>query len=462
MGLDLSTKRIMVTGGAGFLGSFLCERLAALGCADVFVPRRAEFDLTRQADIGRAFAAFEPDVVIHLAAVVGGIGANEDEPGRFFHDNALMGIQLIEQARRAGVEKFVCLGTVCAYPKFTPVPFHEDDLWNGYPEETNAPYGIAKKALLVQLQAYRQQYGFNGIFLLPANLYGPRDNFDLHTSHVIPAIVRKCIEAKERGDTSITLWGTGTVSREFLYVEDAADAIIGATESYDRAEPVNLGTGAEITIRELAEKIAHLTDFDGDIVWDASRPDGQPRRSLDTSRAAEEFGFRAATSFDDGLRATIEWYSEPTNRDPAQAPVLLHQAPVEEIRDGDTVIAIILRGSLREPGVNFYSQAHFSQQLGFIRHPAGHVIPPHLHNPVPREVLHTQETLFVREGRVRVDLYHDDRTLLGSRTLTGGDVILLSTGGHGFEILDDSSIIEVKQGPYAGDGDKTRFEATTP
>jgi GDP-L-fucose synthase len=313
--MDLSTKRIMVTGGAGFLGSFLCERLEAGGCTDLFVPRRAEYDLTHEAGIIRALEDGQPEVIIHLAAVVGGIGANEDEPGRFFYENAIMGIQLIEQARLAGVEKLVCIGSVCAYPKFAPVPFCEDDLWNGYPEETNAPYGIAKKAILVQLQAYRQQYGFNGIFLLPVNLYGPRDNFDLRTSHVIPAIVRKCVEAKERGDRSVTLWGTGTVSREFLYVEDAAEGIMLATGRYDGADPVNLGAGFEITIRELADQIAGFTGFDGEIVWDPSRPDGQPRRSLDVSRAEREFGFRARTGFEEGLRKTIEWYSDPANRE---------------------------------------------------------------------------------------------------------------------------------------------------
>jgi GDP-L-fucose synthase len=308
--IDLATKRIMVTGGAGFLGSFLLERLAARGCRDVFVPLSSDYDLTRGADIGRALADGRPDVVVHLAAVVGGIGANRDEPGRFFYENAIMGIQLIEQSRLAGVEKFVCIGTVCAYPKFAPVPFSEDDLWNGYPEETNAPYGIAKKALLVQLQAYRQQYGANGIFLLPVNLYGPRDNFDLHTSHVIPAIIRKCVEARESGACSVPLWGTGTASREFLYVEDAAEGIVLATERYDGADPVNLGAGFEITIRDLAIKIAELTGFRGELVWDASLPDGQPRRSLDTRRAAERFGFRASTGFDDGLRRTIDWYTD--------------------------------------------------------------------------------------------------------------------------------------------------------
>lgn len=480
-GLDLSTKRIMVTGGSGFLGSFVLEKLAERGCEEVFVPRASEFDFTKPASITSALAAYEPEVVIHLAAVVGGIGANRDEPGRFFYENAIMGIELIEQSRRFGVEKFTCIGTVCAYPKFTPVPFSEDELWNGYPEETNAPYGIAKKAMLVQLQAYREQYGMNGVFLLPVNLYGPRDNFDLHTSHVIPAIIRKCVEARDAGEATVELWGTGAASREFIYAQDAAEGIVLATERYDDPDPVNLGAGFEITIRDLADKIARLTGFEGELVWDATKPDGQPRRSLDTRRARERFGFQAQVGFDEGLRRTIEWYE--ANRTAADAGVVgsaadvgplddsaaaspagktaPHLQPVEEIRDGDQVIALILRGTLDTPGVSFYSPNHFSQQLGFIRHPAGHVIPPHVHNPVPREVMHTQETLFIREGRVRVDLYRDDRSLLMRRILTTGDVILLSTGGHGFEVLDPSSIVEVKQGPYAGDGDKTRFEAAT-
>lgn len=459
MPLDLSTKRVMVTGGGGFLGGFVLEKLAQRGCADVMVPHASEFDLTKPADITRALAAFEPEVVIHLAAVVGGIGANRDQPGRFFYDNAVMGIELIEQSRRFGVEKFVCIGTVCAYPKHTPVPFREDDLWDGYPEETNAPYGIAKKAMLVQLQAYREQYGMNGIFVLPVNLYGPHDNFDLHTSHVIPAIIRKCIEAKERGDSSVTLWGTGTVSREFIYAEDAAEGIVLAAERYDDPDPVNLGAGFEITIRELAEKIAQLTGFEGEIVWDSSQPDGQPRRCLDTQRARERFGFEAAVDFDEGLKRTIEWYLAEGRTPVERVAPTPYLPPVEHIRDGEQIVAIIVRGSFDAPGVSFFSEDDFSQQLGCIRQPAGHVIAPHVHNAVPREVVYTQETLVVRDGRMRVDLYRDDRTLLERRVLTSGDAILLATGGHGFEMLDETSLIEVKQGPYAGDGDKTRFEA---
>jgi GDP-L-fucose synthase len=298
----------MVTGGGGFLGRSVVARLDAAGVAGVFVPRSRDYDLRTRPDVERALSDGRPDVVIHLAAVVGGIGANRENPGRFFYENAIMGIELMEAARQAGVEKYVSIGTVCAYPKFTAVPFHEDDLWGGYPEETNAPYGLAKKMLLVQGQAYREQYGFNAIYLLPVNLYGPRDNFDPGSSHVIPALIKKCIDARDSGSASIEVWGTGAASREFLYVDDAAEGIVLATDRYDGADPVNLGTGREITIRDLVELIARLTRFEGEIRWDTSKPDGQPRRALDTSRAREAFGFVARTSFEDGLRATIEWY----------------------------------------------------------------------------------------------------------------------------------------------------------
>ena len=301
-------KRIVVTGGAGFLGRHLVERLSDYEGVSVFVPRSREYNLVLGADVERMLKDQRPDMVIHLAAVVGGIGANQKNPGRFFYENLMMGTQLIEQSRLQGVEKFVALGTVCAYPKFTPVPFREDDLWNGYPEETNAPYGLAKKMMLVQAQSYREQYGFNTIFLLPANLYGPGDNFDLETSHVIPALIRKCIEARQSKSPFIEVWGSGNVSREFLYVEDCAEGILRAARDYNESAPVNLGTGREVLIRELVELIARLTGFEGEVRWQKDKPDGQPRRQLDVTRAVEKFGFRAHTSLEDGLRRTIDWY----------------------------------------------------------------------------------------------------------------------------------------------------------
>jgi len=301
-------RRVMVTGGAGFLGTSVVRRLESAGATDVFVPRSRDYDLRTQEGVGDALRDGRPDLVIHLAAVVGGIGANRENPGRFFYENAIMGIELLEQTRRAGVEKFVTIGTVCSYPKFTPVPFHEDDLWIGYPEETNAPYGLAKKMLLVQGQAYRQQYGFDVIHLIPVNLYGPGDNFDPASSHVIPALIKKCVDAVERGEPFIEVWGTGSASREFLYVEDAAEGIVLGAERYDDAEPVNLGVGSEITVRDLVGKISAASGFGGEVRWDPSKPDGQPRRALDTSRAKDRFGFVAGTTFDDGLRATVDWY----------------------------------------------------------------------------------------------------------------------------------------------------------
>jgi GDP-L-fucose synthase len=314
--IDLSHERIVVTGGAGFLGRHLIPELVARGARPegVLVPTIEDYDLTVEADVERMYETMAPTVVIHLAAEVGGIGANREQPGRFFYANMAMGLHLIEHARRRGLRKFVQVGTICAYPKFTPVPFKEDDLWNGYPEETNAPYGIAKKALLVMLQAYRAQYGLDGIYLLPVNLYGPGDNFDPRSSHVIPALIRKFVEAVESGAEEVVVWGTGAASREFLYVEDAARGLAMATERYDDPEPVNLGAGFEITIKDLAERIAALTGFSGRLVWDTARPDGQPRRQLDTSRAKERFGFEAQMDFDEGLRRTIDWWRKQRER----------------------------------------------------------------------------------------------------------------------------------------------------
>jgi len=301
-------KRVVVTGGRGFLGSYVVRKLRERGCKQIFVPVSKEYDLREKEAIIRMYEDSKPEVVIHLAAVVGGIGANLANPGRFFYDNAIMGIQLIEYARRYNVGKFVCIGTICAYPKYTPVPFREEDLWNGYPEETNAPYGLAKRMLLVQLQAYRKQYGFNGIYLLPVNLYGPGDNFDPATSHVIPALIKKCVDAVREGRQEIVVWGSGEVTREFLYVEDAAEGILLAAERYDGAEPVNLGTGREIRIRDLVDMIAELTGFRGRVIWDRSKPDGQPRRCVDTTKAKALFGFEARTSLEEGLRLTVDWY----------------------------------------------------------------------------------------------------------------------------------------------------------
>jgi GDP-L-fucose synthase len=299
----------MVTGGDGFLGRYVIHELRRVGVERIFVPGHQDYDLTQMPDIECAFQTGQPDIVLHLAAKVGGIGINREKPGEFFYDNLMMGAQLMEQGRLAGVEKFVSIGTICAYPKFTPIPFKEEDLWNGYPEETNAPYGLAKKMLLVQGQAYRQQYGFKAIYLLPVNLYGPGDNFDPQSSHVIPALIKKCVDAVDRRDRQITAWGTGSASREFLYVADAARAIVLATQAYDQADPVNIGSGMEITIKELLNLIVELTGFQGDIVWDSSKPDGQPRRSLDVTRAKQAFGFEAQTNFREGLRHTIDWYA---------------------------------------------------------------------------------------------------------------------------------------------------------
>jgi len=303
-------KSVLVTGGAGFLGTKVVQKLKSRGCGHIFVPRSRDYNLIKIEDIRRVYEDSQPDLVIHLAANVGGIGANLVCPGEFFYNNLVMGVQLLEEARQHNIGKFVAIGTVCAYPKFTPVPFREADIWNGYPEETNAPYGLAKKMLLVQSQAYRAQYGYNSIFLLPVNLYGPGDNFDPRTSHVIPALIRKCIEAKELGKSEIVVWGTGSASREFLYVDDCAEAIVLACEKYNKSDPVNIGAGMEISIKDLVRLISRLTGYTGNIVWDTTKPDGQPRRCLDISKAREEFGFIAKMSFEEGLKKTIGWYKK--------------------------------------------------------------------------------------------------------------------------------------------------------
>ena len=313
MSTFFENRRVVVTGGAGFLGGYVTEGLQKRGCKNILVPKIEDYDLVSIKDISRMYDDMKPDVVIHLAAVVGGIGANREHPGEFFYKNLMMGVQLIEQGRLRNIEKFVAIGTVCAYPKFTPVPFKEENIWNGYPEETNAPYGLAKKMLLVQSQSYRAEYGFNSIFLLPVNLYGPGDNFNPASSHVIPALIKKCVDAIESGADYIDCWGTGSASREFIYVADAAEGILLATEQYNCPEPVNIGAGFEITIKELAEKIVELTGFTGEIRWDSSKPDGQPRRRLDVSKANKYFGFKAKTPFDEGLKATIDWYRKHKN-----------------------------------------------------------------------------------------------------------------------------------------------------
>jgi len=313
---NLAGKRVVVTGGTGFLGRYVVRKLGERGCREIFVPHIQNYDLVQMEAVKRLYVDARPDVVVHLAGKVGGIGANMRNPGSFFYENLMMGVQLMEQGRLHGIEKFVAIGTICAYPEFTPIPFKEENLWNGYPEEINAPYGLAKKMMLVQSQAYRQQYGFNTIYLLPVNLYGPGANLDPEYSHVIPALIKRVFDAKERGEKSIVAWGTGQASREFLYVEDAAEGIVLATEKYDKPDPVNLGAGFEITIRELAELICALVGFDGTIKWDTSKPDGQPRRCLDTSRAKKEFGFVARTDLREGLKRTIEWYSNEGRQKP--------------------------------------------------------------------------------------------------------------------------------------------------
>jgi GDP-L-fucose synthase len=310
MPVSWPSERVVVTGGAGFVGSYVIAELRRRGCREIFVPRSRDYDLVDMEAVRRLYRDARPTLLLHLAARVGGIGANRDNPGKFFYDNLMMGVQLIEVGRQVGLRKLVALGTICAYPKLCPVPFREEDLWNGYPEETNAPYGLAKKMLLVQSQAYRQQYGFDSVVLFPVNLYGPGDNFDLHTSHVIPALIRKCVEARERGERRVEVWGTGAASREFLHARDAAEGLLDAAERYQKSDPVNLGAGFEITIRDLVPLVARLCRFEGEIAWDASKPDGQPRRMLDTSRALREFGWKARIGFEEGLAETVAWFEQ--------------------------------------------------------------------------------------------------------------------------------------------------------
>ena len=307
---NLKDKRVVVTGGAGFLGLAVVKKLQERGCKEIFIPRSEMYNLVENEAVKRLYLDFKPEIVIHLAAKVGGIGVNLENPGKFFYENLMMGAQLMEEGRQFGIEKFVAVGTICSYPKFAPIPFREEDLWNGFPEETNAPYGLAKKMLLVQSQAYRQQYDFNSIVLFLVNLFGPRDNFDLRTSHVIPALIRKCLEAKEEGSPSISVWGSGNPTREFIYVEDAAEGIVLASERYNKSEPVNLGTGHEISIKDLVNQITKLTNFSGKIIWDTSKPDGQPRRCLDVTKAFKEFGFQSITSLEEDLKRTIDWYEK--------------------------------------------------------------------------------------------------------------------------------------------------------
>ncbi|MGA2159809.1 MAG: GDP-L-fucose synthase [Dehalococcoidia bacterium] len=315
----LTNKRITVTGGYGFLGKRVVSKLSAENCLKISLPRKSNYDLVNNEDVKRVYSEFKPDIVVHLAGLVGGIGANRSNPSSFFYDNLMMGVQMMEQGRLARIEKFVAVGTICAYPKYTPVPFTEGHLWDGYPEETNAPYGLAKKMLLVQAQAYRQQYGFNAIYLLPVNLYGPGDNFDPESSHVIPALIKKCVDAIEYGKDKIVLWGSGKPTREFLFVEDAAEAIVLATEKYDKSDPVNIGSGSEISIKDLINIIIELTGYKGAVVWDKTKPDGQPRRQLDVSKAAKEFGFKAKTGLEEGLKKTIAWYL--SNRQQLTKPI---------------------------------------------------------------------------------------------------------------------------------------------
>ena len=461
-----SDQRVLVTGASGFLGSFLLEVLERRKPECIIAPRSSEYDLRDPDAIERLLCRHRPNLIIHLAAVCGGIGANQASPGQFFYDNAVMGIHLMEAARQHGVQKFVQVGTVCAYPKFTPTPFKEDDLWDGYPEETNAPYGLAKKMLLVQAQAYRQQYGFNAIYLLPANLYGPRDHFDLEKSHVIPALIRKILEAKEQNLPTVEAWGTGKPTREFLYARDAAEGILLAAERYDQGEPVNLGTGQEISIRELVTLTAKLVGYKGKIIWNRSKPDGQPKRRLDIQRASRTFGFKSKVSLKIGLQKTIEWYlstrskAEGMVRPPEPADQTKDPREIYKHPGTGEILAIVVRGGFKGKTHNFFTPNDFTLQVGLNFYPSGHSIQPHIHLEQTKRIDRMQEVLFIKKGHVRMSLFDSKKTLVRTIDLFGGDLLLQAAGGHGFEILRSAEILEIKQGPFAGDQDKVRFTSS--
>lgn len=458
---DLSSKRVLVTGDVGFLGSFLSSALEARGCEQVLLARSEDFDLTLQGDIQRVFVEARPDIVIHSVGLLDGDAPSTEVPGARFFNDVMIGIQLIEHARRVGIDKFVCIGRSRAHHGLSPATrVRESRQDAGFGVHCSPPDAI-EAALLAQLQAYRGQYGMRSIFVSPVAYYGPHDDLESTASTGVHGIVRACIEARNDGASSVVLKGVPGASGELLYVEDAAERIAQVIESSDDGLPIMVGSGVTVTMQQLAHSIAAITGFHGEIIWDASDVIEWPLddRGLSDVDAERDLGHPLSISLEEGLRRTVEWYVGPARHPGAPMQALPCHPPVEEILDGDEVIAIILYGSLREPGVHFYSRPHFPQQLGFINYPVGHLIDPHVHNPMRRTVTQTQETLLVREGRVRLDFYTDAREALCSRILTGGDVVLLANGGHGLEILEPSAIIEVKQGPYAGDGEKTRFEA---
>lgn len=459
-----SRQRVLLTGAGGFLGSHVREALESVKPASLSAPGSREYDLRDRIAVDRLMREIKPTLVIHLAAVCGGIGANQKNPGRFFYDNALMGLHMMDSARLHQVAKYVQIGTVCAYPKTPPrIPFREDDLWEGYPEETNAPYGLAKKMLLVQAQAYRQQYGFNAIYLLPANLYGPRDHFDLENSHVIPALIRKIADAQAKGESSIELWGDGKPTREFLFAADAARGILLAAEHYDSPEPINLGSGESVRIRDLAARIALLMQYKGKLIWDPSRPNGQPKRALDVSRARKAFGFRSQTPLMKGLQSTIAWYQsfrQPDGNAVAFAPERSIPPKKEVLHHPGTgeTLAIVIRSGFSGKKYNFFTPHDYGIQMGLNLYAAGERIQPHAHPPIDRHLRTTQECLVIRKGHLRLYLFDANRHSVTETDLHQGDIVLLVAGGHGFDVFQDTEILEVKQGPYAGDVDKVRFD----